>query len=59
MAYRVDEWIGELQRTTNETDDAAWFSVEELRDLPDLMGSYLETIEDCLEVGESGGFVVK
>ena len=30
-----------------------------VRTLEDLMGMYLETIEDCLEVGESGGFVVK
>ena len=59
VAYRVDEWSGELQRSTNETDDARWFTVEELRELPDLMPSYLETIEDCLAVGESGGFVVK
>ncbi len=59
VAYRVDEWSGELQRTTNETDDARWFSVDVLRVLPDLMGSYRETIEDCLEVGEGGGFVVK
>lgn len=59
VAYRVDEWSGELQRTTNETDDARWFSVNELRRLPDLMPSYLETIEDCLGVGDDGGFVVK
>ena len=59
VAYRVNGWRGELQRTTNETDDARWFTVDELRELPDLMPSYLETIEDCLAVGESGGFVVK
>ena len=58
VAYRVDRWSGELLRRTDETDDARWFSVEELRRLPDLMPSYLETIEDCLEVGD-GGFVVK
>ena len=27
VAYRVNEWSGDLQRTTNETDDARWFSV--------------------------------
>ncbi len=59
VAYRVGEWSGELQTTTNETDDARWFSVDEVRGLDDLMGMYLETIGDCLEVGESGGFVVK
>ena len=59
VAYRVDEWSGELQTTTNETDDARWFSVEDVRGLEDLMGMYLETIEDCLEAEESGGFVVK
>ena len=58
VAYRVDRWLGELLRRTDETDDARWFAVEELRGLPDLMPSYLETIEDCLEVGD-GGFVVK
>ena len=59
VAYRVDEWSGELQTTTNETDDARWFSVDELRALPDLMPMYLETIEDCLGTRESGDFVVK
>ena len=59
VAYRVDEWSGELQRTTDETDDAQWFTVDELRSLPDLMPSYLETIEDCLDVGEKGKFLVK
>ena len=39
---------GELRTTTNETDDARWFTVDEVRTLPDLMGMYLETIEDCL-----------
>ena len=59
VGYRVDEWRGDLQTTTDETDDARWFTVEELRELGDLMGMYLETVEDCLEVGEGGGFVVK
>ena len=58
VAYRVDEWNGELNRITDETDDARWFTVEELRSLPDLMPMYLETVEDCLAMGE-GGFVVK
>ena len=49
VAYRVDEWGGELRTTTNETDDAQWFSVEDVRELEDLMGMYLETIEDCLK----------
>ena len=55
----MDEWSGELRRETEETDDARWFSAEDVRELEDLMGMYLETIEDCLEVGKSGGFVVK
>ena len=59
VAYRVDEWSGELLRTTDETDDARWFTVEELRELEDFMDSYRETVEDCLGVGEGGGFVVK
>ena len=59
MAYRVDDWSGELQRTTNETDDARWFTVDELRGLEDFMESYRETVEDCLAVGEGSGFVVK
>ena len=59
VAYRVEVWSGELQRTTNETVDAQWFEVEELRALPDLMPMYLETIEDCLAVGDGGSFVVK
>ena len=58
VAYRVDEWSGGLNRITDETDDARWFTVDELRYLPDLMPMYLETVEDCLAVGE-GGFVVK
>ena len=59
VAYRVDEWSGELRRETEETDDARWFSVEDLRGLEDLMGMYLETVEDCLANLEGGGFVVK
>lgn len=59
VAYRVDEWSGELRRETEETDDARWFSVEDLRGLGDLMGMYLETVEDCLANLEGGGFVVK
>ena len=58
VAYRVDGWSGELDRVTDETDDARWFTLEELRGLPDLMAMYLETVEDCLAV-EEGGFVVK
>ncbi len=59
VAYRVDEWSGELQTTTNETDDAKWFTVDELRSLSDLMPMYLETIDDCLEMCGSSEFVVK
>ena len=59
VAYRVDEWSGELQTTTNETDDARWFTIDELRMLPDLMPMYLETIEDCLTADRDGRFVVK
>ena len=58
VAYRVDQWSGDLQKTTDETDDARWFTVKELRGLDDLMDSYRETIEDCLTV-EDKGFVVK
>ena len=58
VAYRVDGWSGDLNRITDETDDARWFTVDELRYLPDLMAMYLETVEDCLAMGE-GGFVVK
>ncbi len=58
VAYRVDGWSGELDRVTDETDDAMWFSVDELRSLPDLMPMYFETIEDCLATRE-GGFLVK
>ena len=54
----MDEWSGELDRMTDETDDAMWFTVDELRSLPDLMPMYLETVEDCLAV-EEGGFLVK
>ena len=42
VAYRVGNWSGELQTTTNETDDARWFTIDELRMLPDLMPMYLE-----------------
>ena len=59
VAFRVDEWSGGLLRTTDETDDARWFSVGELRGLEDLMESYREAVEDCLSVAEGGGFVVK
>ena len=59
VAYRVDAWSGELRTTTDETDDARWFSVDELRALPDLMPMYLETIEDCLGMGRDGGFIVR
>ena len=58
VAYRVDEWSGDLLRQTNETDDARWFDIDELRALSDLMPAYLETIEDCLAL-RAGGFVVK
>ncbi len=59
VAYRVDEWSGELQQTTDETDDARWFTVDELRGSKDLMGMYLETIEDCLIYEADNSFVVK
>lgn len=59
VAYRVDEWSGQLQTTTNETDDAQWFKPEELRALPNLMPMYLETIEDCLAMERTSDFVVK
>ena len=59
VAYRVDEWSGELNRITDETDDARWFTVDDLRRLPDLMDMYLETIEDCLGMGVQRDFVVK
>ncbi len=59
VAYRVDEWKGELQQTTDETDDARWFTVDELRSLSDFMPMYLETIEDCLIYETDNSFVVK
>ena len=59
VAYRVDKWSGELLRETDETDDARWFSVEEFRGLEDLMESYRETVEDCLEYEMDGKFVIK
>ena len=59
VAYRVDAWSGALRTTTDETDDARWFTPGELRSLSDLMPMYLETIEDCLEARVSGDFVVK
>ena len=59
VAYRVDEWSGELRRTTDETEDARWFEVEELRGLGDLMGSYREAVEDCLANQRDGKFVIK
>ncbi len=60
VAYRVDDWEGELLTATDETLDARWFSIDELRALPDLMPMYLETVEDCLAIREDGGgFVVK
>ena len=59
VAYRVDECKGELQHTTDETDDARWFTVDELRGLEDLMGMYLETIEDCLIYETDNSFIVK
>lgn len=59
IAYRVEDWSGELRQTTDETDDARWFTINQVRSLPDLMPMYLETLEDCLANRESGGFVVK
>ncbi len=59
VAYRVEDWSGELQTTTNETDDAGWFTIDELRMLPDLMPMYLETVEDCLTTERDGSFAVK
>lgn len=47
VAFRVDAWEGQLQRQTDETDDAQWFTLDQLRKLPDLMPMYLEAIEDC------------
>ncbi len=58
VAFRVQTWSGTLLSTTNETDDARWFTINALRALPDLMPMYLETIEDCVSLGE-GEFVVK
>lgn len=59
MAYRVDEWDGELQSVTDETIDARWFTLDQLRALPDLMEMYLETIEDCFSAQTHDGFIVK
>ena len=59
VAYRVDKWSGELQRATNETDDAQWFTTDEIRSLSDLMPMYLESIEDCLTSRDHVDFVIK
>ncbi len=61
VAYRVESngWTGDLLTATNETADARWFGIDELRTLPDLMPMYRETIDDCLTVARDGGFVVK
>ena len=59
VAYRVDRWSGELLRKTDETEDARWFTVEELRGLGDLMESYRETVEDSLAFQNDGKFVIK
>jgi len=57
VGYRVTEWNGTLVSETDETLDARWFTLEELRNLHDLMPMYLETIEDCMAF--DGKFVVK
>ena len=60
VAFRVDKWSGNLLKTTNETDDAKWFTIDEIRNLPDLMPMYLETVEDCLQQRTEGGeFLIK
>ena len=58
VAFRVEEWEGELRTATDETTDAQWFTPNELRDLTGLMPMYLEAIEDCLATTH-GGFVVR
>ena len=58
VAFRVEEWEGELRTETDETTDAQWFTPNELRDLTGLMPMYLEAIEDCLATTH-GGFVVR
>ena len=58
VAFRVEEWEGDLRTETDETTDAQWFTPNELRDLTGLMPMYLEAIEDCLATTH-GGFVVR
>ena len=59
VAYRVEKWSGNLKQTTDETDDAQWFTIDQIRSLSDLMPMYLETIEDCLSQPSNADFVVK
>lgn len=59
VAYRVVKWGGQLRQTTDETDDARWFTFDQIRSLPDLMPMYLETIEDCLSPRSNSDFIVK
>ena len=54
LAFRVDQWDGELIRNTDETIGAEFFAVE---NLPDLHEVYVETLEDLK--GYDGGFILK
>lgn len=57
MAFRVDEWKGELVRVTDETIDAGFFGVDEL---PGVAGAILaETLADLAAYERTGQLVMK
>ncbi|GAB3817480.1 NUDIX domain-containing protein [Micromonospora zhanjiangensis] len=57
VAFRVDEWSGELLTSTDETTDAGFYGPDEL---PTPMGhAVLETLTDLARYEQSGRMILK
>ncbi len=56
MVFVVDQWSGDIAKTTDETTDACFFALDELPDVPP---HYIETIADLQDFRENGRFIPK
>jgi ADP-ribose pyrophosphatase YjhB (NUDIX family) len=56
MAFRVDDWTGELAKVTDETTDAGFFAPDEL---PMASSIIAETLADLADFERTGQLVMK
>jgi ADP-ribose pyrophosphatase YjhB (NUDIX family) len=56
FVFKVNKWVGEVVRQTDETVDAGFFSLDEM---PEMASHYHETLEDLASFEKSARLILK